>query len=165
MKTISVIVFLFLVANSYAQKIALIDIQLNKPILFTDSITVEQTQNYFPVDINNFDTLYADLKYLTDVLSKRQRAKMQSFELRAGSTTITVKRVPYAYGDRYTGIAKTKIKELQSEFLISSINKSNYKNQFFVERLMDYMKNNKELFKAPNEITPRIYNVIVISDK
>ena len=165
MKNIILICSIFITSNVIGQKIALFDTKLNQPILFTDSITVEQTtKGYFPVGVDNFDTLYANLNYIKTMLSKRQRAKMQSFELRAGNTIIIVKRVPFAYGDRYTTIAKTKIKELESDFLITTINKKNAENLYYIERLMSYMKNNKELFKSPNEITPKIYNVITITE-
>ncbi len=124
-------------------------------------MTVEQTtKGYFPVDVQNFDTLYANLNYIKNMLSKKQRSKMKSFELRAGSTIVTVKRVPFAWGDRYLTTAKTKINELESDYVVTSFKISNSDNLSKIERLMSYTKNNKELFKAPNEITPKIYNVI-----
>jgi hypothetical protein len=148
-----------------SQKIALFDTKFTQPIIFTDSVTLEQiTKGYFPVEVNNFDTLYANLNYIKNMLSKRQRAKMKSFELRAGNTILTISRVPFAYGDRYSTIAKTKIKELESDYVLTDFNKKNSDNLFKIERLMSYMKNNKELFKAPNEITPKIYNVVTITE-
>ena len=148
-----------------SQKIALFDTKLIQPIIFTDSLTVEQTtKGYFPVEVSNFDTLYANFNYIKNMLSKRQRAKMKSFELRSGNTILTISRVPFAYGDRYLTIAKTKIKELESDYVLTDFNKKNSDNLFKIERLMSYMKNNKELFKAPNEIIPKIYNVVTITE-
>ena len=164
MKKLLLILSLVIVSKSYSQKIALFDPAFTKPIIYTDSLTVEQTKNYFPVSIENFDTLYASLNYLKNMLKVRQRAKMQSFEFRSGSTSITTRRVPHAYGDRYSIMAKTKIGEVESNFLVSDFNKSNAQNLFRIERLMSYMETNKSLFKAPNEITPKFYNVIVITD-
>lgn len=165
MKKLFLILSLIIATNGWAQKVALFDTKFIQPIIFTDSVTVEQTtKGYFPVGIDNFDTLYANLNYIKNMLSKRQRAKMKSFELRAGNTTLTVSRVPFAYGDRYSTIAKTKIKELESNYILTDFNKKNSDNLYKIERLMSYMKNNKELFKAPNEITPKIYNVVIITD-
>lgn len=164
MKPILFILLLTLTANGWSQKVALFDTKLTQPIIFTDSVTVKQIKGYFPVDVNNFDTLYANLNYIKNMLSKRQKAKMKSFELRAGNTILTVSRVPFAYGDRYSTIAKTKIKELESNYTLTDFNKRNSENLYKIERLMSYMKNNKELFKAPNEITPKIYNVVIITE-
>ncbi len=164
MKKFLLIISFAIASNSYSQQIALIDPAFTKPIIYTHSVTVEQTRNFFPVSIENLDTLYASLNYLKNMLKVRQRSKMQSFEFKAGSTSITTKRVPHAYGDRYSIIAKTKIGEVESNFLVSDFNKPNAKNLFRIERLMSYMETNKSLFKAPNEITPKFYNVIVITD-
>jgi len=147
-----------------AQKIALMDPEFIKPIIYTDSVTVEQTRNYFPVSIENFDTLYASLNYLKNMLKVRQRAKMKSFDFKAGSTTIQTKRVPFAYGDRYRITAKTKINEVESNFIISDFSKSNAQNAVRIEKLMTYLEKNKSLFKGVNEIMPKFYNVMVITE-
>ena len=39
---------------------------------------------------------------------------MQSFELRAGTTTVLISRHPKAYGDRYDIVFNTKIDEVNS---------------------------------------------------
>ena len=80
---------IFFTLNLKAQKVALLSSDFKQPIIYTDSVTVEQiSSGYFAVSTNNFDTLYANLKYLKEILEVRQRAKMQSFELRAGTTII-----------------------------------------------------------------------------
>ncbi len=147
-----------------SQKIALMDPEFVRPILYTDSVTVEQTKDYFPVSIENFDTLYASLSYLKMMLKVRQRAKMKSFEFKAGSTTIQTKRVPFAYGDRYRIAAVTKINEVESNFIISDFSKSNAQNASRIEKLMAYIEKNRSLFNGVNEIMPKIYNVIVITE-
>lgn len=156
--------FLFSISLN-AQKIALLDKEFQKPIIYTDSVTVEQiTTGYFPLSVENFDTMYANLKYIDKMLKIRQRAKMVSFELRAGSTTLKIDRIIFAYGDKYDIVAKTKVGEVESNFLLVSSKTSEKKSAKRVERLMDYMSKNKSLFKSPNEIQPKLYNIIVVTD-
>src|SRR5687768_3924047 len=96
MKTLIFAVSILWASYCYAQRIALIDKNFKQPILFTDSISAEQIKSgYFPIEITNLDTFYANVKYINDILKIRQRAKMQSFELRVGSSAIKVSRVPY----------------------------------------------------------------------
>ena len=98
------------------------------------------------------------------MLKKVQRSKMKSFELHLGSTIISIKRVPFSNGDRYLSVAKTKIGEMESTYNLTTIDQSNAKNANRIEKLMEYMKANKDLFKAPYAIHPKIYNVVVITE-
>jgi hypothetical protein len=165
MKKILIILLHLFATKGIAQKIALFDVNFKRPIIYTDSVTVQQTTTgLFPVGVENFDTLYANLDYIHSMLQVRQRAKMKSFELHAGSTTISIKRVPFAYGDRYLIIGKSKLGEVESNFNFASIDRSNAKNAVRIKQFMTYMKTNKDLFKAPNDIHPKMYNVIVITE-
>ena len=156
---------LFFATQTNAQKIALLNTDFKSPIIYTDSVTVEQTTSgLFPVGINDFDTLYANLEYLDKMLSTRQRSKMKSFELHSGQTVISINRVPFSNGDRYLIKAKTNSGETNSSLSLSDINRTNKKNSERIERLMTYMKTNKDLFKKPDAIQPKIYNVVVITD-
>lgn len=165
-QTILSILFLFIGFTSMAQKIALLSKDLASPILFTDSVTVEQTTTgYFPIEVKNIDTFYSSLTAIQDVLKKRQRSKMESFSYMAGSTRIDVKRVPFAYGDRYTATAITKIGNIEtSKNLIDVFKRTNTQSAEWLEKLKSYIASNKKLFKAPNEITPVISNIVTITD-
>jgi len=93
--TFPILLLLFSI-GSFGQKVALLDMKLKQPIIYTDSITVEQITKYLvPVEVKNFDTLYANLKYIKGMLDIGQRSKMESFELRAGSTKIIIQRIPF----------------------------------------------------------------------
>ena len=110
--------FLFLGAlllniSAKSQKIALLNTDFKSPIIYTDSVTVQQLSSHlFPVSVNDFDTLYANLKYIDKMLSIRQRSKMKSFELHSGLTIIKIARVPFSNGDRYIIEAATNIGEI-----------------------------------------------------
>ncbi len=161
---------LFLVSLTFlkagGQKIALLHKNFKQPIIYTDSITVEQiSSGYFPVEINTLDTFHANLKYLQGILRTRQRAKMESFELRSGKTFFKVSRIPFAYGDRYSITVQSKFDEVESQFSLVDINKSNLKNAEKIEELIGYVNKNKSLFRSANEITPKIYNIVVITDR
>ena len=165
MKVLTFIALFIFHYSANAQKVALLDKSLKKPIIYTDSVTVEQvSKGYIPVEVKNIDSLYANLNYLMDMLNVRQRSKMQSFELRAGGTTIFIVRVPYAYGDRYNITMKSKIGEVESNSTISNQKKMNTDNAIRLQELMNYISKNISNFKPPNEITPKIYNIQVITD-
>lgn len=159
-------VFLFTINNfSNAQRFALLDKTLKAPILYTDSVTVEQIKNKnFPIEVKNIDTFYANLMYLKEMLEVRQRSKVESFELRAGDVTIKTNRLPYAYGDRYSIIGESRIGELTAILNLSDGESSNAKSADKIKKLMDYIHSNKSLFSIPYEIHPHIYNLKVISD-
>lgn len=149
----------------YGQRISLLDKNFKQPILFTDSISAEQIKSgYFPIETSNLDTFYANVKYIIDMLKIRQRTKMQSFELRAGGSTIKVSRVPYAYGDRYGGAARNQFNEIEAVMPLLNHGVSNIDNAKRLQKLLGYLTRNKSLFRDPYEITPKLYNVVVITE-
>lgn len=167
LKIFKTLIFLLIFSstNVYSQKIALIARDFDRPMLFTDSVSAEQVKSgYFPIEKTNIDTFYANVKYLIDMLKIRQRAKMQSFELRSGTSIIKVSRVPYSNGDRYIAIAKNKEDEIEAIMPLISHQISNKKSAKRLQLLLDYLTNNKSLFMKPYGITPKIYNVVVITE-
>lgn len=164
-KTAIFILLYFVCFSAKSQKIALLNTNFEIPIIYTDSVTVHQVTNgLFPVSTNDFDTLYANLDFINKMLKKRQRSKMKSFELHAGATLITVERVPFSNGDRYIIQATTHISEVNSHLTLVDIEHSNKRSSQRIEKIMAYMKTNKELFKIPYPVHPKIYNVIVITE-
>jgi len=163
MKRLLVLLLISTTAN--AQKVALLNTDFKSPIIYTDSVTVQQVKSgLFPVGINDFDTLYANLDYVDKMLSKRQRSKMKSFELHAGNTIIIVKRVPFSNGDRYLINAKTNFDEINSNFSLADIGRSNKRNSERIKKVMAYLKTNKSLFTNPYAVHPKIYNLVIITE-
>lgn len=151
--------------SAKSQKIALLNTDFKSPIIYTDSVTVQQLSSHlFPVSVNDFDTLYANLEYIDNMLSIRQRSKMKSFELHSGRTIIKIVRVPFSNGDRYIIAAGTTIGEVKSNLNLTDIRRSNKKNEERIKTIMNYIKMNKSLFKPPNGIHPKIYNAVIITD-
>lgn len=164
-KQVMFLFFLCLFFNSYGQRVALMDKKFKQPILFTDSVTVEQVaKTYLPVYVKDFDTLDANLRYLEEMLSKPQRSKMGGFELRSGNTTISVTKVPMAYADRFNIIMKSEGQYITTLFTLSDAQSSNNKGLDRIKEMRKYIRQNKSLFSAPTQIHPKIYNVVVISD-
>jgi hypothetical protein len=152
-------------ATASSQHYALIDKKMKLPIIFTDSITVEQIkQGYFPIENNTIDTLIANINYLHGIISVRQRAKMESFELKNGQTTLLVDRVPFAYGDRYKVSATTLGNSVNAKTVLISDDVSNKASTDRIEKLIAYLKRNFSLFSNPYEIKPKLYNIVVVSE-
>jgi hypothetical protein len=164
MKTVFIFLLLFVSTCAFSQKFALLDPELKKPILYTDSITLEQvSQKFIPFQVSSFDTIYSHLKYLTGVLSEDvKRSKMKSFELRSGLTVIKLTSVSHAYGDSYDIDFITKANNITSNFKFGkneSLNKGNVKK---LKKLMEYMKNATSLFQPGYvELSPTLYEVVV----
>jgi hypothetical protein len=158
--------FLITVSEANSQKIALLDTKLKNPIIYTDSVSVAQvSKGLLAVPVMDFDTLYSNLSYLEEVLNKRQRSLMQSFQLLTNTTQIDVSRIPMAYGDRYLIALKSVNGAITSKMTISDGQLSNKQVSGKINKLLAYLKSNNSLFVPPKEIHPRIYNVVVISDK
>jgi hypothetical protein len=160
------LIFIVCCLGINAQKIALLSSNTKKPILYTDSLTVQQIKDgYFPVSSVNFDTLYANLKYVKNMLQERSRSKIESFTLRAGSTTLEISREPHAYGDKYLITAVTIIGTTTAKLLLTEKNKKNKENYRYISKLMNYIFTNNSYFKGPNEITPVIENAVIVTEK
>jgi hypothetical protein len=159
---LNLILLLCILANvSIGQKIALLSVDFKKPIIYTDSVTVEQINSgYFTVGADGFDTLYANLKYLEEMLRGRSRTKMESFELRAGGGVLTTTKSTRAYGDHYDIVASSKFGEVASSILLTPA-KKNKQNAERINNLMKYIANNRTFFKSPNEVHPKFYNVVI----
>lgn len=138
--------FLTLGFLSYSQKYALIDKSFKKPILFTDSVTINQvSSDYFPIRTVDLDSVVANCNYLISELKDLQRVKFKSYKIRAGNTTAQISTVPKAYGDSYDITLQTKTNILIAEYLISSnqgLNKRAVKN---LQAFINYIKKDKEL--------------------
>lgn len=164
MKTYLSTFLLFISLTGFGQKIALLDAEFKKPILYTDSVTLDQISGkLIPIQANTFDTVSTHLKYIRDLVSnKLQRAKMKSFELRSGLTTIKVTAVKHAYGDSYDIDFVTKADNIISNFKFGKnedLNKGSIKK---IDRFLNYMKQASSLFSSLYvEMQPMVYEVVV----
>lgn len=164
MKYFILISFITISTIANCQKIALLDMKFKSPILYTDSLTIEQaTSHYFPLQANVFDTFYTNLKTVKDLLSnKLQRATMKFFELHSGASIIKVSAVDHAYGDSYNVEILFKADDVSTSFALgdgSKLNKANIKQ---IDKIMAYIKNASALFKSDYVMmTPHYYNVVI----
>lgn len=159
------LVFILFASSAYSQKIALLKSDFKSPIIFTDSVTLNQiSQNYIPVEANCFDSVFTILKFLKNFLEERDvaRAKMQSFELKVGVTLFKVSTFKHAYGDCYDIEIVTKINDVISRYKLVDNIKLMKKNIKKVEELMKYMSTEKSLFKnGYKEMSIRLLNIEV----
>ncbi len=62
--------------HGFDQKVALLDKKLKQPIIFTDSVTVEQiNRGYIPVEVKDLDTFYANITYVDTCYQKLRGLK------------------------------------------------------------------------------------------
>ena len=156
------IVALFCSLSAHGQKIALLSTDLKSPILYTDSVTIEQVSSgHFAIDVNNLDTFVASLAYMRDLLKKTARSKLESWEFRSGNTIIMTSRIPNAYGDSYSVMAVSKFDEVTSTFDLTP-EKGSKKKSEHIDRALKYIEKNRTVLRQWYEITPKKYNVIVI---
>jgi hypothetical protein len=145
----SIFLFLFVVFSSITligQKYALIDRSFKKPILFTDSVTIGQvSSNYFPVNVNDIDTLLANIEYLKDQLKSIQRAKFKSYKLGSGNTFVNVTTVPHAYGDSYDILFLTSVHNINAEYLVATNKDLNKRAIKKLNAFGSYVKSDKSL--------------------
>ena len=162
-KMFSILLFSLISNFVFAQKIALIKSDFSSPIVYTDSLTVNQiSQNYIPIETNCFDSINSILLYLEKMLESDKRAKMKSFELKSGSTIFKVTTISHAYGDSYDVDIVTKINDINSNYKLVDNKKLNKKNSLKIEKFRNYLKSEKSLFREEYiEKSVRLYNIEV----
>ena len=165
-KIIKSILLFLLFTQVKAQKFALISTSTKQPIIYTDSVTVEQIKSgFFPVETIKVDTFLANLLYLKNMVDNGKngmRSKMQSFQLKSGLTTFEITRIPFAYGDRFKIIGITEINYITARTVFGNDNISNKKTRDKIENLIAYITNNKSFYETKyREINPKEINVIV----
>jgi hypothetical protein len=152
--------------SSFGQRIALIDTKFKSPILFTDSVSVNQVSNaLLPIRVDEFDTLNAHLEFIKKVLSEPKRSKMQSFELKTQTISISVSRIPMAYADRYIITMQTLNNGINATYNLLRPEVPNKDGIKKIENLRKYIDSNTSLFGPPKAIEPKFYNVVVVSEK
>lgn len=155
---------LFISITGTGQKIALLDPAFKKPIIYTDSLTLDQvSSNLIPFRANTFDTITTQLKYVKSLLSNKiQRAKMKSFELRSGVTTIKVTSIKHAYGDSYDIDFITRADNINSNFKFGKHEDLNKATNKKIDKLLNYLRQASLLFNDRYvEMQPKIYEVVV----
>jgi hypothetical protein len=162
MKKLLTTTFVLFSILGFSQKIALLSNDFKTPILYTDSLTIEQVSSgRFAVSVDDLDTLVASFAYLKDLLKDLTRSKLESWEFRSGKSVIKTVRMPKAYGDRYEIVVMSKFDEITSIFDVST-EKTNKKNSDRIEKILKYIEKNRTVLREWYEITPKMYEVIVV---
>jgi hypothetical protein len=166
-KILALLILLQLLSwDADAQKIALIDTRLKRPIVYTDSASDEHvSKGFIPVPVVDFDTLYSNLAYLKKIITQRKKSKIRTFQLLTKSTRIQVSKLSMAYGDRYLISLKTTNDAVSSFMTISDGKSSNRYVSKWITKMLAYIRSNNPLFIPPKEIHPRIYKAIMIKDR
>lgn len=146
MKLLSLLIFIFLGLSLSAQKYALVDRSFKKPILFSDSVTINQvSKGYFPINVKDMDSLFANISYIREQLKGVQRAKFKSYKIKSGNTIIQLTTIPHAYGDAYNILLITTANNLNAEYLLSDNQALNKKAVKKLNSFMDFIKKDKDI--------------------
>lgn len=146
MKLLSLLIFIFLGLSLSAQKYALVDRSFKKPILFSDSVTINQvSKGYFPINVKDMDSLFANISYIREQLKGVQRAKFKSYKIKSGNTIIQLTTIPHAYGDAYNILLITTANNLNAEYLLSNNQALNKKAVKKLNSFMDFIKKDKDI--------------------
>jgi hypothetical protein len=141
---------------SYSQKIALLDRKMKQPILYTDSVSLEQLRSgYFPVLRKDLDSFTVAIKQFKNLVASDQRSKADSYELKTGFTKFSAQTVRMAYGDRYHIITTTDLGYLSGSMTIASGNDKNKRTIENLENLIKYIQRNVSIMEPIKEIQPR----------
>ena len=146
MKLLSLLILIFLGLTLSAQKYALVDRSFKKPILFSDSVTINQvSKGYFPINVKDMDSLFANISYIREQLKGVQRAKFKSYKIKSGNTIIQLTTIPHAYGDAYNILLITTANNLNAEYLLSDNQALNKKAVKKLNSFMDFIKKDKDI--------------------
>lgn len=147
----------------WGQKYALIDREYKLPILYTDSVTINQvSSNYFPVRVTDLDSLIANLSFLKNEFTGIQRAKFKSYKMSSGNTNVIVNTVPKAYGDSYEIFLTTSAEIVKAEYLLRDSRVLNKKAIKKLEQFIGYVTSDKSLvIHEFKEYKPAIFDATI----
>ena len=90
------LIFFILINTSFsAQKYALVDKQLSLPVIYSNTVTVQDNyKGYFPVEKNRLNEFVTEVEKIGKLLNDPKKPKPETIDFKVGSTTFHGLRVP-----------------------------------------------------------------------
>jgi hypothetical protein len=143
MKHFLLIFFVIVSTVCSAQKYALVDKQLSLPVIYANTITVQDNyKGYFPVEKNKLNEFVTEVEKIGKLLSDPKQPKPEKMDFSVGSTTFHGLRVPLATEERMDIVITTDYGVSKTTMHLSDAKLSNAKNAFFINTWLKYLHSN-----------------------
>lgn len=141
------LIFLLLLSSScLAQKFVLIDKVMKSPLLYTDSVSLEQTsRGFFPIRVNDMDSVLNAMKKIKGILSVLAKNKFDGFRDQIGATTFKAAIFRMANGDRWEVTISTDTGPFTTSWILSNPQTSNKHSAKYLSRLITYIQKDRSL--------------------
>lgn len=134
--------FLFLGATGlHAQKYALLDMQLSRPVRYTNTITTEDNLNkLFPVEKKKLPEFLKVLKEIErSLVTKKTLEKARQYEV--GCVKFTGTTLDYPSGQRLDYVITSNCENLDISMHLCDARLNNARNAFFIKTWIKYIEN------------------------
>lgn len=140
MKHFLLIVFILLSTICFAQKYALVDKQMSLPVIYANSLTVQDHyKGYFPIEKNKLNEFIIEVQKIAKLLSDKKTPKPETLNFTVGSTTFHGLRVPLAAEERMDIVLTTDYDGIKTTIHLSDAKMTNAQNAFFINTWLKYL--------------------------
>ena len=141
MKHFLLIVFILISTFCSAQKYALVDKQLSLPVIYANTITIQDNyKGYFPIEKNKLNEFIIEVEKIAKLLNDPKKPKPETIHFTVGSTTFHGLRVPLAAEQRMDIVITTDHGVSKTTMHLSDAKLSNSRNAFFINTWLKYLR-------------------------
>ena len=141
MKYFLLIFFVLINTVCSAQKYALVDKQLSLPVIYANTMTVQDNyKGYFPVEKNKLNEFVVEVEKIGKLLNDPKKPKPETIDFNVGSTTFHGLRVPLATEERMDIVISTDYGVSKTTMHLSDAKLSNAKNAYFINTWLKYLR-------------------------
>ena len=141
MKYFLLIFFILINTICSAQKYALVDKQLSLPVIYANTVTIQDNyKGYFPVEKNKLNEFIIEVEKIGKLLNDPRKPKPETIDFNVGSTTFHGLRVPLAAEERMDIVISTDYGVSKTTMHLSDAKLSNAKNAHFINTWLKYLR-------------------------
>jgi hypothetical protein len=140
MKHFLLIFFTLLSTVCFAQKYALIDKQMSLPIIYANTLTVQDHyKGYFPIEKEKLNEFVTEIEKIAKLINDKKGPKPEALDFNVGHTTFHGLRVPLATEERMDIVLTTDYGALKTTMHLSDAKITNAQNAFFINTWLKYL--------------------------
>lgn len=134
--------------SSSAQKYALLDKKMVKPIIYTDLVSMQHSQEgYFPVEKDRLHEFIKELEKINTQLSE-PRMRGNGFTSSVGSTVFKALKIKFGKEDRLDVTMITNCGNIAVNMHLTDASSSTWRNSFYINTWIKYIRKH---IKTENE--------------